>query len=89
MFEEFLFAWHDRLRKLEEQTSMSVKLQKEVDRYKVTWVDYSGCLLVLCGNSVAHVGRVTGHLAGLFQYVSKISDSAYFAKPCVKQAQLF
>lgn len=36
VFEEFLFAWHDRLRKLEEQTSMSVKLQKEVDRYKVT-----------------------------------------------------
>ncbi|XP_050986096.1 LOW QUALITY PROTEIN: cytoplasmic dynein 2 heavy chain 1 [Labeo rohita] len=34
MFEEFLFAWHDRLRKLEEHSSMSVKLQKEVDRYK-------------------------------------------------------
>lgn len=53
VFEEFLFAWHDRLRKLEEQTSMSVKLQKEVDRYKVTWVDYSGCLLVLCETSSA------------------------------------
>ncbi|XP_073674385.1 cytoplasmic dynein 2 heavy chain 1-like [Garra rufa] len=34
MFEEFLFMWHDRLRKLEEHSSMSVKLQKEVDRYK-------------------------------------------------------
>ncbi|KAL1260293.1 hypothetical protein QQF64_008120, partial [Cirrhinus molitorella] len=34
MFEEFLFVWHDRLRKLEEHSSMSVKLQKEVDRYK-------------------------------------------------------
>ncbi|XP_059389920.1 dynein cytoplasmic 2 heavy chain 1 isoform X1 [Carassius carassius] len=34
MFEEFLFAWHDRLRKLQEHSSMSVKLQKEVDRYK-------------------------------------------------------
>ncbi len=35
MFEEFLLAWHGRLRKLEEHSSMSVKLQKEVDRYKV------------------------------------------------------
>uniref|UniRef100_A0A8C1IPK5 Dynein cytoplasmic 2 heavy chain 1 n=1 Tax=Cyprinus carpio TaxID=7962 RepID=A0A8C1IPK5_CYPCA len=35
VFEEFLFAWHGRLRKLEEHSSMSVKLQKEVDRYKV------------------------------------------------------
>ncbi|XP_076138461.1 cytoplasmic dynein 2 heavy chain 1 [Alosa pseudoharengus] len=34
VFEEFLFAWHDRLRKLEEHTTMSVKLQKEVDKYK-------------------------------------------------------
>ncbi|XP_028817493.1 cytoplasmic dynein 2 heavy chain 1 isoform X3 [Denticeps clupeoides] len=34
IFEEFLFAWHDRLRKLEEHTTMSVKLQKEVDKYK-------------------------------------------------------
>uniref|UniRef100_A0A9J7YQK8 Cytoplasmic dynein 2 heavy chain 1 n=1 Tax=Cyprinus carpio carpio TaxID=630221 RepID=A0A9J7YQK8_CYPCA len=34
VFEEFLFAWHGRLRKLEEHSSMSVKLQKEVDRYK-------------------------------------------------------
>ncbi|XP_052360063.1 cytoplasmic dynein 2 heavy chain 1 isoform X2 [Oncorhynchus keta] len=34
MFEEFLFAWQDRLRKLEQHTSMSVKLQREVDKYK-------------------------------------------------------
>ncbi|KAI4889837.1 hypothetical protein NFI96_027314, partial [Prochilodus magdalenae] len=33
-FEEFLFAWHDRLRKLEEHSTMSVMLQKEVDQYK-------------------------------------------------------
>ncbi|KAM4627347.1 cytoplasmic dynein 2 heavy chain 1 [Polymixia lowei] len=34
VFEEFLFAWQDRLRKLEQPTTMSVKLQGEVDRYK-------------------------------------------------------
>lgn len=34
-FEEFLFAWQDRLRKLEQPTAMSVKLQGEVDKYKV------------------------------------------------------
>uniref|UniRef100_A0A4W5JP42 Dynein cytoplasmic 2 heavy chain 1 n=1 Tax=Hucho hucho TaxID=62062 RepID=A0A4W5JP42_9TELE len=34
VFEEFLFAWQDRLRKLEQHTSMSVKLQREVDKYK-------------------------------------------------------
>ncbi|TNN71607.1 Cytoplasmic dynein 2 heavy chain 1 [Liparis tanakae] len=34
VFEEFLFAWHDRLRKLEQPTAMSVKLQAEVDKYK-------------------------------------------------------
>ncbi|XP_057206860.1 cytoplasmic dynein 2 heavy chain 1 isoform X3 [Triplophysa rosa] len=34
VFEEFLFGWQDRLRKLEEHTSISVKLQKEVDRFK-------------------------------------------------------
>ncbi|KAJ7995299.1 hypothetical protein DPEC_G00243100 [Dallia pectoralis] len=34
MFEEFLFAWQDRLRKLDQHTSLSVKLQKEVDKYK-------------------------------------------------------
>uniref|UniRef100_A0A3Q1I1J7 Cytoplasmic dynein 2 heavy chain 1 n=1 Tax=Anabas testudineus TaxID=64144 RepID=A0A3Q1I1J7_ANATE len=34
MFEEFLFAWQDRLRKLEQPTAMSVKLQGEVDKYK-------------------------------------------------------
>ena len=27
--------WQDRLRKLEQHTSMSVKLQGEVDKYKV------------------------------------------------------
>ncbi|KAG7470921.1 hypothetical protein MATL_G00119020 [Megalops atlanticus] len=34
IFEEFLFAWHDKLRKLEEHTTMTVKLQKEIDKYK-------------------------------------------------------
>ncbi|XP_062329494.1 dynein cytoplasmic 2 heavy chain 1 [Osmerus eperlanus] len=34
LFEEFLFMWQDRLRKLEQHTSMSVKLQGEVDKYK-------------------------------------------------------
>ncbi|KAL2095874.1 hypothetical protein ACEWY4_008022 [Coilia grayii] len=34
VFEEFLFAWHDKLRKAEEHTTMSVKLQKEVDKFK-------------------------------------------------------
>ncbi|CAB1349241.1 unnamed protein product [Coregonus sp. 'balchen'] len=34
VFEEFLFAWQDRLRKLEQHTSLSVKLQREVDKYK-------------------------------------------------------
>ena len=35
LFEEFLFTWQDRLRKLEQPTAMSVKLQGEVDKYKV------------------------------------------------------
>uniref|UniRef100_W5MJK1 Cytoplasmic dynein 2 heavy chain 1 n=1 Tax=Lepisosteus oculatus TaxID=7918 RepID=W5MJK1_LEPOC len=35
IFEEFLFMWHDRLRKLEEHTTMTVKLQKEIDKYKM------------------------------------------------------
>uniref|UniRef100_A0A671UTR1 Cytoplasmic dynein 2 heavy chain 1 n=1 Tax=Sparus aurata TaxID=8175 RepID=A0A671UTR1_SPAAU len=34
VFEEFLFTWQDRLRKLEQPTAMSVKLQGEVDKYK-------------------------------------------------------
>ncbi|XP_040902456.1 cytoplasmic dynein 2 heavy chain 1 [Toxotes jaculatrix] len=34
VFEEFLFTWQDRLRKLEQPTAMSVKLQAEVDKYK-------------------------------------------------------
>ncbi|XP_068612804.1 cytoplasmic dynein 2 heavy chain 1 isoform X2 [Brachionichthys hirsutus] len=34
VFEEFLFSWQDRLRKLEQPTAMSVKLQGEVDKYK-------------------------------------------------------
>ncbi|XP_053164065.1 cytoplasmic dynein 2 heavy chain 1 isoform X1 [Hemicordylus capensis] len=36
LFEEFLLNWHDRLRKIEEHTIMTVKLQKEVDKYKMT-----------------------------------------------------
>lgn len=35
IFEEFLLTWQDRLRKLEQPTTMSVKLQAEVDKYKV------------------------------------------------------
>uniref|UniRef100_A0A8C5IE70 DYHC2 protein n=1 Tax=Junco hyemalis TaxID=40217 RepID=A0A8C5IE70_JUNHY len=35
LFEEFLFNWHDRLRKMKEHTVMTVKLQKEVDKYKM------------------------------------------------------
>nr|XP_023648221.1 cytoplasmic dynein 2 heavy chain 1 isoform X1 [Paramormyrops kingsleyae]XP_023648222.1 cytoplasmic dynein 2 heavy chain 1 isoform X1 [Paramormyrops kingsleyae] len=35
VFEEFLFTWHDRLRKLSDHTTMTVKLQQEVDKYKV------------------------------------------------------
>ncbi|XP_034023634.1 cytoplasmic dynein 2 heavy chain 1 [Thalassophryne amazonica] len=34
VFEEFLFAWHDRLRKLEQPTAISIKLQGQVDKYK-------------------------------------------------------
>ncbi|TMS07235.1 Cytoplasmic dynein 2 heavy chain 1 [Larimichthys crocea] len=34
VFEEFLFTWQERLRKLEQPTAMSVKLQGEVDKYK-------------------------------------------------------
>ncbi|KAM9801492.1 cytoplasmic dynein 2 heavy chain 1 [Neosynchiropus ocellatus] len=34
VFEEFLFTWQDRLRKVETPTVMSVKLQGEVDKYK-------------------------------------------------------
>ncbi|NWH43496.1 DYHC2 protein, partial [Fregata magnificens] len=35
LFEEFLFNWHDKMRKMEEHTIMTVKLQKEVDKYKM------------------------------------------------------
>ncbi|CAL8361611.1 unnamed protein product [Merluccius merluccius] len=34
LFEEFLFAWQDRLKRLDQPTTMSVKLQAEVDKYK-------------------------------------------------------
>uniref|UniRef100_A0A4W3JMF3 Cytoplasmic dynein 2 heavy chain 1 n=1 Tax=Callorhinchus milii TaxID=7868 RepID=A0A4W3JMF3_CALMI len=34
LFEEFLLMWHDNLRKRGEHTTMTVKLQKDVDRYK-------------------------------------------------------
>uniref|UniRef100_A0A3Q3WZD5 Cytoplasmic dynein 2 heavy chain 1 n=1 Tax=Mola mola TaxID=94237 RepID=A0A3Q3WZD5_MOLML len=34
LFEEFLFMWQDRLRKLDHPTAMSIKLQAEVDKYK-------------------------------------------------------
>ncbi|NXI65822.1 DYHC2 protein, partial [Anseranas semipalmata] len=35
LFEEFLFNWNDKIRKMEEHTVMTVKLQKEVDKYKM------------------------------------------------------
>uniref|UniRef100_A0A8C5EPV0 Cytoplasmic dynein 2 heavy chain 1 n=1 Tax=Gouania willdenowi TaxID=441366 RepID=A0A8C5EPV0_GOUWI len=35
IFEEFLFTWQDKLRKLDQPTAMSVKLQVEIDKYKV------------------------------------------------------
>ncbi|XP_029458286.1 cytoplasmic dynein 2 heavy chain 1 [Rhinatrema bivittatum] len=35
VFEEYLLTWHDKLRKIEEHNTMSVKLQKEVDKYKI------------------------------------------------------
>ncbi|KAF4008811.1 hypothetical protein G4228_000485 [Cervus hanglu yarkandensis] len=35
LFEEFLMNWHDRLRKVEEHSVMTVKLQSEVDKYKI------------------------------------------------------
>ncbi|MXQ96699.1 hypothetical protein E5288_WYG013272 [Bos mutus] len=35
LFEEFLMNWHDRLRKIEEHSAMTVKLQSEVDKYKI------------------------------------------------------
>ncbi|TRY83670.1 hypothetical protein DNTS_027964 [Danionella cerebrum] len=34
VFEEFLFSWHERLRKLQEHSSISIKLQQEVDIFK-------------------------------------------------------
>ncbi|CAH2225380.1 cytoplasmic dynein 2 heavy chain 1 [Pelobates cultripes] len=33
-FEEYLLTWHEKLRKMEEHTTMTVKLQKDIDRYK-------------------------------------------------------
>lgn len=36
--------WHDRLRKVEEHSVMTVKLQSEVDKYKVRCVTYSTIL---------------------------------------------
>nr|KAF6324413.1 dynein cytoplasmic 2 heavy chain 1 [Myotis myotis] len=35
LFEEFLMTWHDKLRKAEEHSVMTVKLQSEVDKYKM------------------------------------------------------
>ncbi|XP_035398354.1 cytoplasmic dynein 2 heavy chain 1 [Cygnus atratus] len=35
LFEEFLFNWNEKIRKMEEHTVMTVKLQKEVDKYKM------------------------------------------------------
>ncbi|XP_043547742.1 cytoplasmic dynein 2 heavy chain 1 isoform X2 [Chiloscyllium plagiosum] len=35
IFEDFLLMWHDKLRKRNEQTTITVKLQKDVDTYKM------------------------------------------------------
>lgn len=50
MFEEFLFTWQERIRKLERPTAMSVKLQGEVDKYKVqpNRVDRISCYCQFC-----------------------------------------
>ncbi|XP_077466766.1 cytoplasmic dynein 2 heavy chain 1 isoform X1 [Stigmatopora argus] len=34
LFEEFLFTWQEKLRKIKQPTAISVKLQGEVDKYK-------------------------------------------------------
>lgn len=56
VFEEFLFTWQDRLRKLEQPTVMSVKLQGEVDKYKVytstVQVIICRCLLFVFNSSL-------------------------------------
>jgi hypothetical protein len=43
LFEEFLINWHERLRKIEEHSVMTVKLQSEVDRYKVRLLSLFRC----------------------------------------------
>ncbi|XP_019521077.1 PREDICTED: cytoplasmic dynein 2 heavy chain 1 [Hipposideros armiger] len=35
LFEEFLMNWHERLRRVEEHSVMTVKLQSEIDKYKI------------------------------------------------------
>lgn len=58
MFQEFLFTWQDRLRKLEQPTAMSVKLQEEVDKYKVDSSTVEGiiyyCLLFNFSRFIIH-----------------------------------
>ena len=44
LFEEFLFMWQDRLRKLDRPTAMSLKLQTEVDKYKVDNSNLAGII---------------------------------------------
>ncbi|XP_069747277.1 cytoplasmic dynein 2 heavy chain 1 isoform X4 [Narcine bancroftii] len=34
IFEEFILMWHDKLRKRNEHTTVTVKLQKDIDKYK-------------------------------------------------------
>lgn len=36
MFEEFLSSWYEKL-KSEEPTTMTVRLQKDIDKYKVQY----------------------------------------------------
>ena len=40
--------WHDRLRKVEEHSVMTVKLQSEVDKYKVRQFYLCYCLKMQC-----------------------------------------
>lgn len=43
MFEEFLSSWYEKL-KSEEPTTMTVRLQKDIDKYKVHVTQLNFCL---------------------------------------------
>lgn len=77
VFEEFLFTWQDRLRKLEQPTAMSVKLQGEVDKYKVDSSTVEGitCHCLLLSSSI-FVRKDEGPQTGLRGY------NVYYAQQC-------